>query len=143
METLNKKFILLTLISICSLLLGTLLYTMLRENTYISIFIRSIIHIDTTAISAGFLNNAFLKYYFPDFLWSLSLAAILHVVIVPSNYGSIICSTLSTLTGICFELFQHIGFISGTGDFLDIFSYALAGLLISILYLYKKGAKNK
>lgn len=141
----NKNRILLfTFIGIFSLFLGVLIYWLFRENTYISKFISN--RIDSTFLKQHFwiFNNNFFKHYFVDYLWALSLSCGLHIIFLPQVKLSLILTLIVFLFGLMFELVQFLGYITGTGDIIDIISYLLAGITVNIInYILIKKGKSK
>ncbi|MBR7132939.1 MAG: hypothetical protein IKD04_05350 [Clostridia bacterium] len=132
------------IIQIFSLLTGLLIYVLFRENTYISKIILS--QIPLTEVKALFscLECDFVKYYLPDFLWALSLGCGIYIILKPQGTRqALLCSLITFLSGLCYELLQLYGIISGTGDVIDISLYFSAALTVNIIYLgEKKYEKN-
>lgn len=87
-------------LSVASLLLGGILYLFFRENTYISALLKDFTVLEEIRGNLRFIENDFIKYYFPDFLWSFSLAFGL-LTIFDSNFkGIVICSVVSFFCGL-------------------------------------------
>ncbi len=139
----KQKLIILYTIAVVSLLLGALLYLFFRESTYISKWFFEIFPHLKTSSGFFFLKNNFTKYYFADFLWSASFSSWLHIIVLPKPRGSVKCAIFTGIFGLCFEVMQKFDVISGTADFWDVILYNSAGMLISIIYSFKKKEKNK
>lgn len=72
----------------------------------------------------------FLKCYFIDFLWGISLAFALNSVAYSfANKKIIINCFVTFLLGLLFEFAQLADIIRGTFDFVDIIMYAFAALI--------------
>ena len=126
------------IISIASLFTGGMLYVLFRENTYIgNAFSRFSFIVALRMSLAPFACNL-LKYYLPDFLWGLALACGLQAILHLKKQKLLLCGVVVFLCGTFWECMQCLGVISGTGDFWDVFSYSLAGLLCIILNLKER-----
>ena len=76
----------------------------------------------------------FLKYYFTDFLWGMSLTFALNAVAYSHKKKSIIIKSIITFfVGLLFELAQLFGVINGTFDIADIIMYALAAIITAVI----------
>ncbi len=133
----NKNLIFVT-VGCISLLIGLLIYLIFRENTIVSRFVSSFVDLTILRNAFFWAENDFLKYYFADYLWALSLACGLHIIFVPKIKGSFLCAVTVLLFGAFFEIMQYFGIVNGTGDFLDVISYLLAALTVNIINL-KRG----
>lgn len=131
----DRKMTIFYLIAIVSLMSGGALYVVFRENTYIAQIIRNLISVDSITHYLKRIDNNFLKFYFVDYLWALSLSCGLHIIFSPNKKGSILCTGIISFIGIVYELLQLAGIISGTGDLVDVILYFLAGVTVNILYL--------
>lgn len=130
------------LMCIISLLVGGLLYLVLRENTYISLLFKDSVILETIRNSVKEVKNDFLSFYFPDFLWSFSLCFGLMAVFDPKLIGVIMCCTVSFACGLFWEILQLYEVISGTGDWLDILMYLTVFLAVAI-YLMRRNRNEK
>ena len=81
----------------------------------------------------SFLECDFFKFYFPDFLWSFALACAFIALFLPGKKGLAACSGFSLFCGLCWELFQTLGVVNGTGDFLDALMYLAAAVLAFVI----------
>ena len=124
-------------LSLFSLALGTCIYILFRENSYIGIITGSFQIIHHTRELAKPLSSAFIKFYFPDFLWGFSLCCGLLAIYVPNIKGCLICVGTTFSCGCVWELLQSIGFVSGTGDLYDMLMYFLAGVLCIIINIVR------
>lgn len=140
MLTLKIKLNVYYAVAIISLLLGLICYLFFREKTYVSEIFDSILNLKSIRSSFKFLENDFLKFYFPDYLWAVSFSCCLHIIFKPKIVGSIICTAVISLFGIVFELLQLIGIINGTGDIFDVCLYILGCFTVNIITL-KRGEK--
>lgn len=145
MSNRNRNIFVFGFISMCSLVIGLLIYLIFRENTYISKFVLS--HINISLLRDAFypIENNFLKYYFVDYLWGLSLSCGLHVILLPKIKQSFNITIVVFIIGALYEGFQKIDIIGGTGDITDMFLYLLAGLTVNLInfILIKKEEKKK
>lgn len=127
----NKRTIYISL-CIFSLCLGGIIYITLKPSSYISIFIQEIIPLSTNLIyeyETTSLN--FIKYYFPDFLWSFSLYCALSII-SNTNKMLLINGFIVFVIGVSWEFCQKAGIVPGTGDCIDIIMYLLSVLIILI-----------
>ena len=132
-----SKSIYFTVFSAASLLLGGIIYILFRENTYIAgVFDYSWLEPVRNCISV--LSCDFIKYYLPDFLWSLSLCGFLIAIFAPKLVGAIICGATAVLCGTLWEFLQCLGICSGTGDVFDIVMYLAAACVAVIISIKGK-----
>ncbi len=124
------------------MLAGLMIYVLFRENTYVARFAESIISFDFLREKVSFLENPFLKFYLPDYLWALSFNGWLHIILKPREKGSFVCSAAVAVFGAGFEILQYFGIIKGTADIIDILLYVLAVATIKIIYT-TKGKREK
>ncbi len=134
MNTPNKKTKLLYFPAVVSLIAGLMIYIIFRENTYISKIFENYIDFSYLRHCARAWESNFLKYYFPDFLWALSLDCWMHIIVSPKNRGSLACSAVSGGFGTFYEVLQYTDVVAGTFDFLDIAMYLSATALVSVYY---------
>ena len=125
-------------ITIVSLLTGFIIYLLFRENTYISRFIDNFVDLSAVRKCCKPLESDFLKYYFPDYLWALSLTSALHMIFSPKKSESWFCSLTTLLLGCAYELLQFFNLISGTGDFVDVLLYLFGGFTINAIAIKKE-----
>lgn len=121
------------LISVFALGLGGILYVLLRRNTYIAEFFTIVPGISILQEKLERISCDFLRYYFPDFLWGLSLACGLQAIAYPKKKDMMAVGIIAILCGFLWEVLQYVGLVRGTGDIIDCISYQVAGTL-SILY---------
>ncbi len=130
------------ILSIFTLFLGGVIYTLYREDTYIS-------NIIETFIDLSFMRNVFnpfecdfIKYYLIDYLWALSLNSVLNSLFTTKKEMLLICLLVFSL-GSIWEILQFSNIISGTGDILDIFMYLAASITAVIInFLNNKGEQK-
>ena len=134
MNTPNKKTKLLYFPAVVSLIVGLMIYIIFRENTYISKIFENYMDFSYLRHCARALESNFLKYYFPDFLWALSLDFWMHIIVSPKSRGSLACSAVSGGFGVFYEVLQYTGVVAGTFDYADIVMYLSATLLVSAYY---------
>ncbi len=119
-------------ISIISLCLGLMIYIFLRDGTFIHSALPSGLREAACEVCKKTGNNFFadfLRYYFADFLWCLSLNfALLAVAELKSKKTLYTIAMISAFLGVVFEFAQYIGLTSGTFDFIDIFMYIIASV---------------
>lgn len=105
------------------------------------------VHINIDFLRDLFLpfENNFIKYYFVDYLWGLSLSCGLHIIFFPNMKQSIVLTIIVFIFGAVYEALQKSDVISGTGDIADIILYLLAGLCVNLInfILIKKEEKTK
>ncbi len=123
-----SKKVLFALIGIISLCLGGLIYVLFKETTYVSQVVSDLISLDKIKHHLDFFNNEFVKNYFTDFLWALSLSCFLFCIYEPNLKSSIAISGFVFLFGSLWEILQWMNCINGTGDFFDILMYFTAGI---------------
>lgn len=126
------------LLSIYSLVVGCALYIIFRSDSYVAKLFSVLPFIVKIQEFFLFADSDFLKYYFPDYLWCLGLCCALIAIHTPKLKSVLLCSTVSVICGMAWELSQYIGIINGTGDILDIIMYLLAGVTAVIIYLKEK-----
>jgi hypothetical protein len=126
------------LLGVGTLLLGTILYILFRKTTYVSIIFQNIRWVNSISNSLECIDNDFLKYYLPDFLWALSLCCGFQVIYTPGIKGNVICGVIAVVFGGVWEILQHAKIVSGTGDFVDVLMYLLAGTICVILNLKER-----
>ena len=124
------------LLSSTAHILGGMIYVLFRENTYIAVFFRQIPPVFSLQNMLRSANFAFLKFYFPDFLWGFSLCCALHAIFTPGLKGSILCCFAAVLCGAVWEGLQFCSLFSGTGDWWDVVMYFFAG--ICCLFIHNK-----
>ncbi len=119
----NKKINI--IISILSLSLGGLIYVFYRENTYISNFVETLVNLSILRNTFSPFECNFIKYYFIDYLWALSLTTALSTLFNSKRCILPICLFVCLL-GFVWELLQLLNIISGSGDIADVFMYLTA-----------------
>lgn len=142
MSLFRRKKLYFLILGICSIILGLLIYIVFRENTYISKIIYCVIDFSLIRSLLDPIENTFVKFYLPDYLWAFSLSCWLHIIFMPQSKGSLMCTLTVSLFGSLYEILQYFNIIIGTGDIADAFIYLLAGLTVNILNL-KRGSKNE
>ena len=135
MKKLRAKILWFWVIGIFSLILGMLIYLLFRENTIITTQISYIMDLKPIRNMFSWAESNFLKFYFVDFLWALSLSCWLHIIFKPKINVSLICSLVVITLGTTFELLQFFYVINGTGDILDVICYILAALTVNVINL--------
>lgn len=126
------------LLGIASLSLGGALYLAFRPYSYISELVGTIFALEPLRRAAGRFSCEFLKYYFPDYLWTFSLSCGLIAIFGPKLKGVAMCCLTSFLLGVVWEILQFIGVVSGTGDILDVIMYLLAALTALLINFKEK-----
>ena len=131
-----KKKIILCIGCIFSLFLGAVIYALLREEAYISQIVA--VYVDLSRVKNAFilLDNDFVKYYLPDYLWAFSLCCGILIISNPTSKKEVLCySSITFWVGTLYEILQKVKLIGGTGDVIDIILYFLAALTVSIIYI--------
>ena len=126
------------LISAIALLVGSILYILFRDNTHIAKLFANISAVDSAKKLLAPLSCNFIKYYFPDFLWCLSLSCGLQAILAATSKGCLLCSGVAGAFGALWECLQYVGVISGTGDLWDIACCFLACGICYILNLEER-----
>lgn len=121
-----------------SLAVGAIIYVLFRPNSYIAIFVDSMMDIGILRQALATGSNDLLKFYFPDFLWTLSLCFCLYAVFDPMNKGIIISSLVAFFCSAAWELMQLLDLVGGTGDIIDVIMYLLAGICAASLSLKRR-----
>ena len=139
MKKLKTKTFWFWVIGVFSLILGLLIYLLFRENTIITTQTSYIMDLRLIRNMFSWAESDFLKFYFVDFLWALSLSCGLHIIFKPKTKVSLICSVVVITLGTTFELLQFFNVINGTGDILDVICYILAALTVNVIN-FKRGS---
>jgi hypothetical protein len=114
-----------------TLLLGILIYLLFRpDNLIYNNFFSSPIKLSIEINSK--LTN-FLIYSLPNGLWSLSYSQLIFHINKVKSLKTILLSSVMVFFGISIEILQIHGFINGTFDFYDIFSYIILYLTIILI----------
>ena len=114
-----------------TLLLGILIYLLFRsDNLIYNNFFYSPIKLSIEINSK--LTN-FLIYSLPNGLWSLSYSQLIFHIHKVKSLKTILLSSVMLFLGISIEILQIQGFINGTFDFYDIFSYIILYLTIILI----------
>ena len=125
-------------LSLLSLSIGGFIYISTRPDSYVSVVAESVISLDNIRACFSFLDIELIKYYLPDFLWSLSLTCALFAI----NKSTVQVTSIAVICGVLWEVSQATGLISGTADILDILMY-LTAIIVAVL-INKKGVfKNE
>lgn len=120
------------LISLFSLIEGMVIYIFWRQGTYIHLFLpKNVLAVLTSTyenIPDSILID-FLRYYFVDFLWCISLNFALYSVSdFKKRSAVIIIPIVSAVAGLLFEVAQYLDIVTGTFDIADIVMYIVASL---------------
>lgn len=123
--------------ALISLVLGVFIYIVFRKGTYLHIVLPETIDLKLEYIRDITEKNSivcFLKYYFVDFLWGVSLSfSLFSAVDFRIQSRIIIMSLISLIWGVLFELAQFFSFTQGTFDFIDISMYILAAVFAALI----------
>ena len=128
---------------IATLSLGGLLYVLFRENTYIAVLFDGSELFEKIRDMTQHIVNDFFKFYFPDYLWGLSLCFGLLLVFDPQVLGEIICCSVSFCYGVMWECMQLFGVLNGTGDAIDVICYLAASVTAVIICSIRRGQNEK
>ena len=120
---LNKK----TIIIICSLLIGAIIYFLSGSDAYITFGLN-----DGVCV----ITNSFVINYIPDFLWAVAYVLTLSFFLD----NMLTAGILVVLFGTIFEALQRYNIIKGTCDVLDIVVEAV-GVILMIVFV--KGDINE
>ena len=131
------------ILSLFSLTLGTCMYVLFRENSYIGTVAGNFHIIHNVRALIKPLSSSFLKFYFPDFLWGFSLCCGLLAIYIPAKKGCLICVGTAISCGCTWELLQYLGLVRGTGDLHDMLMYLLAGVLCIIINIVRSRKYEK
>lgn len=129
----NKKLIRFYIVGGAALLLGGLIYLVLRPGTYVARLFPEYSWLKALRGQLQWQGLDFLRFYFADYLWALSLCCGLHILFHPKRKGSLLCAGITVIYGAGLELLQFFNCISGTGDFWDVIMFILAGLTATII----------
>ncbi len=130
------------LLSCGALVLGGILYILLRPSTYIGKLFDDIVFIEMFRNTLSVYPCTFLKYYLPDFLWVFSLSCGLIAIFDSDIKGTVFCTAVAFLCGVFWETMQFFCITTGVGDFADIFMYLLAAVFAVIINI-KRGNRNE
>ena len=95
--------------------------------------------------------HGFVRNFVPDFLWMMAFMFALTPLfrfIFNKDEADFIAFVVCGSLGVIFEICQYIGIINGTGDYLDVITYFVAGSISRVLFSVKdmirglKGDKN-
>lgn len=114
------------ILCVVSLSVGGILYIIFRPTTYIGCFFDGVPIVKNLQSYFSALGCGFIKYYFPDFLWSFSLCCGLISLFELSNSVVLYCGLTTFACSVTWELLQHIGVFNGVADFFDIAMYLIA-----------------
>lgn len=126
--------------SFLALAFGAFLYGIYRQDTYIGGIIGNL-----TSVSLpvdGFLSG-FAAWYFPDYLWMLSMNCALFAVMLPKGKKVFLWCAVALSMGILWELLQLWGFVSGTADLWDILMYSMAVFSAAMIAVFIKKESKK
>ena len=115
------------LLCIFSLLIGGIIYLLFRPTTILSEVIGSKRLLQQLRVWLQPISNAFVWYYVGDFLWMLALCCGGYTILLLNQKQERVWISAAVLLGVIWELMQWLGVVRGTGDWLDIFMYALGG----------------
>lgn len=118
---------------VLALLFGAGIYALLRENTYVSIWINNLVDLSSGRYFCKSYSNVFVKYYLPDFLWALGLCSGLNVVFENELKNIVLSGVLTLISGLIWELMQLLDIVSGTGDIIDILLYLSASIIVVMI----------
>ncbi len=113
--------------SLIALLLGGVIYTLFRPDTYIYLWVHTLLPLPTFDFPATVFVSV-LKGYLVDALWAYALTFALCVVIKPISAG-----VLSVAMGVVWEVCQLCDICSGTFDCLDILMYLTASVIAVLI----------
>ena len=133
------KRIKMLILCLVSLILGVVLYTFFRSETYIGKLAAQILGM--RPYPANLFTS--ISYYLPDFLWGFSLCSGLFSVYPLKSYVSLCWGVLTFLYGTIWELLQKVSIVSGTFDVIDIFMYLAAASAVVIINFYFNKEKEK
>lgn len=131
------------ILCIIFLIIGGSLYLIYRENAYITILFDRFLFLESMGKIADVFENDFFKFYFPDFLWGLSLNFGLFSIFLPKLKGALWCSLIAFLYGMLWETMQKQGVLSGTGDLIDILMYLLASVFAMLIFIMRRKENEK
>ena len=123
-----------------ALVIGALVYIVLRENAYISKIFRNNHLVTGVRVLLDSGGWYVVSCYLPDFLWGLGLTCGLMLVFEPSKLGCVYCALVGILCGVVWETLQILQIVFGTGDILDIFMYISAATISFFINI--KGERN-
>ena len=129
----NKKMTRFYIVGGAALLLGGLIYLLLRPASYVARLFPEYSWLKALRAQLQWQWLDLLRYYFADYLWALSLCSGLHILFAPKRVGSFLCTGVTALYGAVLELLQFFGQIPGTGDLWDVVMFILAGLTATII----------
>lgn len=134
-----RKRIKMLILCLLSLILGVIIYTYFRPNTYIGNILSKILHIRKVN------SNSFivLSFYFPDYLWAFSLCSGLFAIYPLKQKLIYLWGIVTFIYGVLWEILQYYSIVSGTFDIVDIFMYfAAASSVVTIFYYINKENKQ-
>ena len=117
---------------VVSLGIGALIYVLFGNGTYIFDFVQSFLSFETVALSD---ELSFMRFYFADYPWALSLACSLVLVFGEGSRRVILAVSISVAFGIIWEIFQELQVVNGTSDIWDVVAYFVAGVTAIIINL--------
>ena len=122
-----------------SLLIGAVLYILFRPASYVALLFGNVGWVSQLQDLLRPVGCDFLRFYFPDFLWAFALSCGLQTVFMPQKWGVAACGTAAFACGVIWEGLQKTGAVSGTGDWLDVLMYFLAGVASILINIKETG----
>lgn len=125
----TKKTFIRATSAISTMIIGIVIYALFRQGV----------------VSKSNFVLAFIKNYIPDMLWMISFmnVCIIYCEGIHKNYIAL-AGTYTLIIGIIFEATQYWHLVRGTFDFIDILSYFIAIIIVSLIEMKgrKKHEKN-
>lgn len=128
------------------LALGSLIYVALRDDSLIvfqwfdATGLRGIVNEARGLVSASL--HPVLLYSLPDGLWAYSFSSVMAFIWSGHKAKFVLVLSIPVL-GVLGEVGQLLSIIRGTFDIYDVVFYVLAGIMVYINLLYRKGVHNE
>ena len=129
----------LVLMIVLPLVFGALLYYFFCPDVFFVLLIDRItgleVHAPDRIARLSFVR--ILRNYLMDCIWAFSFANTFFLIIKEKQIWRVVIVMMPILAGICLEIFQRLGIISGTFDVIDIIVEAAGATLAFIIIRVK------
>lgn len=122
--------------SVGALVSGLFVYLFFREQTYLHTWLDLFVEFPNWSC-VDFIGADFIRYYFPDYLWGYSLSFALCCFMNTKKARILLPAVMTFVLGCAWELAQGVGWISGTGDLIDVLMYLTAGITVAMINIFK------
>ena len=129
-------------LGLAALSLGAVLYILFRPMSFVAVSLGTNGWLSQLRTWLQPFACNFLRFYLPDMLWAFALSCGLQAILASKKWGIVLCGVAAFVSGTIWELLQWLDVVRGTGDWLDMLMYLLAGLA-SIIFGIKEKEDEK